>query len=167
MNIEHEETMGVNRSQRDPSRPGQQPRSNRGRYLKEKTPTARRSRKRRRKLNRNFLIAVVVGAIILGAILGISIALIVNHFSKPDITGRWDVDGVTAYEFEENGKGTLVLSLRQYEFDYSIDGDVLTITFPEGVGHEAKYTFDVNGNYMYWTGGPGDARTEYILTKVE
>lgn len=167
MYIDREKPVEANRSQRGTSRPVRKSRSNPGRFLKDPPPSSQISRKRKPKgISKTTVLVVVLAAVLIGAILGVSVALLLKHFTPPSILGRWDVDGVTMYEFGENGKGTLILSVREYEFDYKFDGETLTINFPEGIGTNATYTVTLKNNLMYWIGGTGDANNRYLLTRV-
>lgn len=132
-----------------------------GRYLKDVPVPSRCRRRRRRKLNPRF---VALMAVLLAMLIGI--ALGIRSCSKPKLTGRWDVDGTTVYEFGKNGQGALVLMTAQYEFHYEIDGDTLKIDFIDDAALDARYTFEVDKNILFMTGGPGDARSEYVLNKI-
>ena len=96
----------------------------------------------------------------------IAIALGIRSCSKPTIIGRWDLDGTTVYEFGKNGQGALILLNAEYEFSYVIEEDILRIDFADEAALDAEYTFVLEKNLLFWTGGPGDARSEYVLKKV-
>lgn len=140
----------------------QMKRPTKGRYLKQ-APTPARRRRRRRKLNPRFVVLMMV---ILLAIL-ITIALCLRGCSsKPNITGRWDLDGTTVYEFREDGKGALILMNAEYEFNYGIEDNVVHIDFVDERCLDANYTFKLEDNLLFWTGGHGDAKNDFVLTKV-
>ena len=101
----------------------------------------------------------VLLAILIGVALGIA------RCSKPSIIGRWDLDGTTVYEFEKGGKGALILLTKKYEFTYSIDDDLLRINFLDDAALDADYVFEVEQGMLFLTGGPGDAKTEFVLKK--
>ena len=130
-----------------------------GRYLKEQPKPAHR-RRRRRRLNPRFVILVSgLLAILIGIILG------VRSCSKPSIIGRWDLDGTTVYRFEKDGKGALELMVGEYAFTYKIEDDTLKIDFIDDVAIDSSYTFEINRNILFLTGGPGDAKMDYALQK--
>lgn len=135
-----------------------------GRYLKKEQPQSgpnHRRRRRRRKLNPRFLILVAgLLAILIGII------LCVRSCSKPTIIGRWDMDGTTVYRFEKDGTGALVLPTKEYEFTYVIEDNVLRIDFVDEAALDANYTFEVQKSVLFLTGGPGDAKTDYALTRI-
>lgn len=131
-----------------------------GRYLKD-PPASPRRRRRRRKLNPRFVIMV---AVLLAMLIGI--ALGIRSCTKPTIRGRWDLDGTTVYEFNKGGKGALVLQSGEYEFSYVIKGKTVFIDFVDERALDANYTFEVKDRTLFLTGGPGDARSEYTLQKL-
>jgi hypothetical protein len=133
-----------------------------GRYLKDVPVPSHRRRRRRRKLNPRF---IALMAVLLAMLIGI--ALGIRSCSKPKLTGRWNIDGTTVYEFGKNGKGALILMTARYEFHYEIDGDTLKIDFIDDAALDAKYTFEVDKKVLFMTGGPGDARSEYVLNKID
>ena len=161
----NEPRMNVSRPTQN-SRPVQNSRPAPGRYLKE-TPKSRKRRRRRKQnaVQRIVIIAVLAVAIVAGITAGI--VLCVKQLAPTKILGRWDLDGTTMYQFDKNGKGALVLSYKEYEFQYGIEDGVLSIDFPEGVGIDAEYTFDVKDDLLFLTGGTGDAKKDYVLRKVQ
>lgn len=115
----------------------------------------------RRRLNPRFLITL---AVLLALLIGITVG--VRCCTKPTIRGRWDLDGTTIYKFDRNGTGALVLMYAEYEFTYTIEGDRLYIDFEDEAALDAAYTFKVEDRMLFLTGGPGDARNDYVLTKI-
>jgi hypothetical protein len=172
MNNEHEYPTGMNKPRTNAGRPVQNPRPVQksrpapGRYLKE-TPAPRRRRRRRKQKSVHKIVIVAVLVIAIVAAIATGIALCVKHLAPSKILGRWDLDGTTMYEFDKDGKGALVLSYKEYEFQYEIEDGVLHIDFPEGVGIDAQYTFEVKDDLLFMTGGTGDAKKDYVLRKVE
>ena len=136
-------------------------RPKKGRYLKQPAPSSHRRRRRRRKLNPRFVVLV---AVLLAMLIGITVG--VRSCTKPTIKGRWNLDGTTIYEFGKNGKGALVLMHTEYEFNYTVEGDLLVIDFVDEGALDAKYTFAMNKKMLFLTGGPGDSQSEYILYRV-
>lgn len=132
-----------------------------GRYLKQTPPPARR-RRRRRKLNPRF---VVLMAILLAILIAI-VFCIRSCGSKPAIVGRWDLDGTTVYEFREDGKGALILMNAEYEFHYEIEENNVHIDFVDEGGLDADYTFELEDNLLFWTGGHGDAKNDFVLKRI-
>lgn len=135
--------------------------SRHGRYLNHQSSGRRSHRRRRRKLNPNFILAILaLLAILIGIVVG------VRSCGANTLKGRWDLDGTTIYKFDRNGTGALVLMYNEYAFEYTIEGDRLYIDFADEAALDASYTFKVDGRMLFLTGGPGDARTEYVLTRI-
>lgn len=117
--------------------------------------------RRRNRLTPRF---VVLLAVLLALLIGISIGI--RCCAKPTLRGRWDLDGTTVYKFDRNGEGALVLMYTEYDFTYTVEGDQLYIDFTDDAALDARYTFQVDGRMLFLTGGPGDARSEYVLTRI-
>lgn len=138
-----------------------------GRYLKEpskkthSTSIPRRRRRRRRKLNPRFVIML---SALLAVLIGV--LLVVRSCNKPNIVGRWDMDGTTFYLFHEDGTGVLELPIKDYEFTYEIDDGVLHIDFKDESAEDLNYTFELQKDTLFLTGGPGDAKIDYALNRV-
>ena len=66
-----------------------------------------------------------------------------NNFKENSLIGLWTTDGVTIYEFKDNGKGILKLPLSEYEFSYKIDENKLHIDF------ESEETTDSDYEYYF------------------
>ena len=59
-----------------------------------------------------------------------------------DISGTWTVDGVTIYQFRENGTGVLMLPEHSYSFTYTAEGDELELDFDDPDVGEAVFRFE-------------------------
>ena len=160
MNIDREYASGMDRSGvgSGTSTRGSTPKK--GRYLKD-PPTPSRRRRRRRRINPRFLILL---GVLLVMLIGIAIGM--RSCSKPSIRGRWDLDGTTVYEFNKDGKGTLLLMTTEYEFAYTIEKDTVFIDFVDERALDAKYSFKVEDGMLFLTGGPGNAKSKYVLQKL-
>ena len=132
-----------------------------GRYLKQPSSHRHRHHRHRRRINPLFVSMVVL---VLLVVIGAGIAL--RSCGGPSIKGRWDLDGTTVYRFDGDGKGALVLMYAEYEFNYTIEGDQLYIDFIDEGALDSSYTFMVDGRMLFMTGGPGDAKTEFVLTRM-
>lgn len=108
------------------------------------------------KKKRNKLLLVV--CIFIAVILFVSVVVFIVKFKRninkqniqneniqqeQALIGVWTTDGVTVYEFEESGNGTLKLPLSEYKFTYKIEGNNLFINF------ESKETRDSNYEYFF------------------
>lgn len=104
-------------------------------------------RKNRRK-KRNILLVICM---VITVILFILVILNVNKQNiqseniqeENTLIGLWTTDGVTVYDFEENGNGVLKLPLTEYKFTYKIEGNKLFINF------DSKETRDSNYEYFF------------------
>ncbi|MBQ2836247.1 MAG: hypothetical protein IJE68_05380 [Clostridia bacterium] len=101
---------------------------------------------------RNKLLLVI--AVILSVLVVVFIVKFKGNINKKNIEseniqqektliGVWTTDGVTVYEFKENGNGTLKLPLSEYKFTYKIEGNNLFINF------ESKETRDSSYEYFF------------------
>lgn len=158
MNMDNEYSFQSQSHTRSTSQPDRRSGKSKGRYLKEQPKTARR---RRRKLNPRFVI-FVAGLLALS----ITMILVLRSCTKPSIVGRWNLDGTTVYEFEEQGRGALVLMSGEYEFQYEIEDDILKIDFIDEIALDATYSFELQKDVLFLTGGPGDAKSQYALQRM-
>ena len=130
-----------------------------GRYLKQTSGT--RHRRRRRRRNPQFVILMSLLALAL-----IILVVGIFRYNRTTLDGRWDLDGSTVYEFGDDGNGSLILMNAEYEFSYVIEDDMLMIDFVDDYALDARYTFTIAKNIMFWTGGPGDAKQDYVLKRI-
>ena len=108
----------------------------------------------RKKRNKLLLVICMVIAVILFVSIVIFIVRLKENINKQNIQseniqqeqaliGVWTTDGVTVYEFKENGNGILKLPLSEYKFTYKIEENNLFINF------ESKETRDSNYEYFF------------------
>ena len=109
----------------------------------------------------------IVGGVAL-AILILIIVLIVKGCSGGTdvIAGKWDVDGITFYEFNGKGNGALILPNSTYGFTYEIETNQLIIDYKDDSLHDGSYTFEINGDKLTLIGGEGTVGGTYALTKM-
>lgn len=81
------------------------------------------------------------------------------------VVGKWDMDGITSYEFKRNGKGSMILPSSEYQFTYEIAGEELRIDFEYEGARDAEYLFTVTEDQLILDGGNSFTRGAYILTK--
>ena len=117
--------------------------------------------RRRKQSSRNKLYLIAAVALLLVVL----IVIITVSCSRPSIKGRWDLDGTTVYEFYDGGKGALVLMTGKYEFNYKTDGDLLYIDFVDDRALDSSYEYQINKDALFLTGGPGDAKNQFVLTR--
>lgn len=135
-----------------------------GRYLT-KEERLRRKRKRHRQI---MIQRGVLGAAAL-AILILIIVLIFKGCSggKNDIVGTWRLDNFTAYQFENDGTGVMLLTNSQYDYTFKVKGDNLYIDYKDDILGDGSYTFNVEGDTLILTGGAGTSGRTYELVRVE
>ena len=101
-------------------------------------------------------VAVVVAAVI----------LITRFVGGTDaLKGTWDLDGVTAYEFDGKGAGSLNLPGNSYAFTYEIKDGTLAIDFESESARDKIYTFKADKNKLTLSDGEGADSKTFELTK--
>lgn len=105
----------------------------------------------------------------IGIMLALSIVVVVIIAALPSspLEGKWDMDGVTSYEFHRNGKGAMVLPSAEYEFAYTVKDNILYIDFDYDGAKDAQYVFAVDGDKLSLDGGNTTTQGTYVLTKSE
>ena len=128
----------------------------------------RRSAARKKKKNRKLMGMIVVLCAVLAALL-LLLGILSGNAGKFDnpLLGRWDLDGITAYEFGEDGMGKLLLPSSEYEFQYTIKGDNLSIDFVHEGARDAAYQFSVQGDTLVLIGGNANTQDTYTFTKIQ
>lgn len=139
-----------------------QPTRKPGMYLFPKRKAAKKRRQRR----------LTIITVILVVVLVLSVLLIVKSCSSGGgdvLHGTWDLDGVTVYQFDGNGHGSLNLPGNTYPFTYEIKDNELHIDFESDAARDAVYTFSVKNGVLTMTGGEGSTEPGrvYELTRQE
>ena len=88
------------------------------------------------------IVLFVAGAVIL------CFYLAGNLFSKDPLKGKWTLDGVTEYEFNGKGKGSLNLPLNRYEFSYVTEEGELKIDFTDPDAEDHIYFYSLTDNEL-------------------
>lgn len=117
--------------------------------------------------NKNLL---KYGAGILICVVIISIFLISSGRSSGEksysgLAGIWSIDGYTRYEFQDGGRGALLLPDSQYDFQYRVKDNVIAIDFTDEAVTDAEYTFSLEGDTLLLETGEGKAQNTYTLTR--
>ena len=104
---------------------------------------------------------------ILAVLIIVAILLVVKgcSASSGSLEGRWDLDGATVYEFNPGGKGNLILTTMTFEFNYTVDGNNVSIDFVDERASDAKYEFVIDNDLLMLTGGPADSHGQHILKR--
>lgn len=86
---------------------------------------------------------------------------------EPDLTGIWTLDGVTSYQFDEDGHGALLLPEKKYGFTYTLDGDQLSIDFASKRASDGTYTVTMDGDRLILEGGKGTIGATFEFEKID
>lgn len=123
--------------------------------------TERKAKRLRAKKQRQWLLRSIVILIVL-----LTVAVVAGiALPTSPLEGKWDMDGVTSYEFYKNGKGAMVLPSAEYEFVYEIEDNTVYIYFLYDGAKDAQYIFAVDGDVLTLDGGNATVQDTYILTK--
>ena len=96
----------------------------------------------------------------------IAAAVLIARFGGTDaLKGTWDLDGVTVYEFDGKGTGSLNLPSNSYAFTYEIKDGTLSIDFESEAARDKTYTFRADKNKLTLTDGEGTDSKTFELTK--
>ena len=133
-----------------------QPTRKPGMYLSPKRKAAKRRRQRR----------LTIITVILAAVMLLAIILIIKSCSGGDVLqGTWDLDGVTIYQFDGNGNGSLNLPSNTYPFTYEIKENEVSIDFESDAARDITYTFTVEKDKLILKCMEKDQEKTYELTK--
>ena len=125
-------------------------------HIPQKHRTAQKRRQRR----------LTIITVILAAVMILSIILIVKSCSGSDVLkGTWNLDGVTVYQFDGNGHGSLNLPSNTYPFTYEIKDNELRIDFESDAARDADYTFTVEKDKLILKYVEKDQEKTYELMK--
>ena len=93
------------------------------------------------------LIVTAIALFVTGAVI-ICVSLAVNVFCRDLLKGKWILDGVTEYEFDGKGKGSLKLPLNRYEFSYVTEEGELKIDFTDPYVEEHSYFYSLTDDEL-------------------
>lgn len=111
---------------------------------------------------------MIVIAVILVVVLSLVTLLIVKSCNKADeLKGTWDFDGVTVYQFDGKGNGSLNLPDNTYPFTYEIKDNVVSIDFEGNEAKDAAYNFTVEKDKLVLVFIEDKGTRTYEMTKVE
>ena len=138
-----------------------------GKYLSPKRMSAKKRKARQRKI-------AVVSALAL-AVLVLIIVLICKRCAggsndNADLSGVWQYDQYTEYEFDGEGKGCMCLdSTNHFEFTYKAEDCTLYLDFVLDYVTDCQYTYTVDGDKLTLIGGKGTAVVGkvYELVKIQ
>lgn len=90
-----------------------------------------------------------------------------QSFGSDPLTGTWDYDSNTTYQFDGKESGAMILTSATYDFSYQVKGNQLFIDFSNEAARDCTYTFSVNDNTLTLTGGEGTIGGTYELHRQE
>lgn len=122
-------------------------------------------RKKSRRKRQKYLLYLSAALIVL--IIGI--VLIVKGCSgggTDPLCGKWDLDGITVYQFDGKGNGALKLPDNTYSFTYKTKDNSLSIDFESESAQDITYTFTVENEKLLLVSTEKDKEITYELTKT-
>ena len=125
--------------------------------------SAKRKAEKKRKQRR-----VIVIAVILVVVLSLTAVFVVKSCNKADeLKGTWDLDGVTVYQFDGKGNGSLNLPSNHYEFTYEINENKVSIDFDSNEANDTTYSFTVEKDKLVLVFSEEKGTQTYEMTKLE
>ncbi len=121
------------------------------------------SAKKRRQRKMGVLSSIVLVALVLAVVF--VVRLCTNGTDV--LQGTWDLDGVTVYQFDGKGAGSLNLPSNSYAFTYEIKDNTLAIDFESEAAQDKSYTFVADKNKLTLTDNGGTDAKTFELTKQE
>ena len=151
------------------AQPSRQPVNNRT-YTRQHIPQKRRTAKKR-KQRRLLGISAAVLAIILLVVLIIVVAKSCSSGGDAPngtdaLSGTWDLDGITVYQFDGKGNGALKLPDNTYSFTYKTKDNSLSIDFESESARDITYTFTVENEKLLLVSTEKDKEITYELKKT-
>ncbi len=83
------------------------------------------------------------------------------------LLGIWAADDYTSLRFAKDGQGSMILPESEYEFQYTLEDDKLTLDFASSRAKDAEYTVDLTEDSMKLTAGEEEMVQEIILQRTE
>lgn len=129
---------------------------------RQKHSAKRKAEKKRRQRRMIVIIAIFV------VVLSLVTLLIVKSCNKADeLKGTWDFDGVTVYQFDGKGNGSLNLPSNHYEFTYEINENEVSIDFKNDNANDVAYTFSLEKDKLTLIYSEDKATATYEMKRVE
>ncbi len=131
--------------------------------MRRRQPPRKLAARKRRQRQIKIWSAAVFAALILAVVLIVYFCTNGTDVLK----GIWDLDGVTVYQFDGKGAGSLNLPSSSYTFTYEIKDGTLAIDFESEAAQDKTYTFTVEKNKLTLKESEGADAKIFELTKRE
>jgi len=118
----------------------------------------------RKKKNKLFVICMFIIASLFLLIIFVQIMKENENIQENSLIGLWTTDGVTVYEFKDNGNGALKLPLSEYAFTYKIEKDKLHVHFGSEKTTDSDYEYSFEDDKLILK-GINDTTGYYIFYK--
>lgn len=79
------------------------------------------------------------------------------------LIGKWTTDGNTVYEFNEGGKGTLIVPVAKLPFTYKLENNQLFIDFENEDSEDSSYNYMIEDNKLSMQNSNGT----FVFSRVE
>ena len=124
-------------------------------------PSDGKKQVRKRKTVFILLFGIVLAALIIAAICFQAVRANEDDFPSNGLKGVWQLDEVTAYEFDGKGNGFLHTGINDFSFTYDLQDDMIQIDFESESATDSHYQYEIKGNVLTLTLGD----KVYSLTK--
>ncbi len=87
--------------------------------------------------------------------------------SVEDLAGTWTVDGVTTYQFEADGSGSMILPKHTYSFKFTVEDDLLSLQFENSRIGKADFSFAMIGDILKLEREEEAGTAEFTLQRTD
>ena len=89
---------------------------------------------------------IIIGILFIILIITAStISIKIFNSSKTDeLTGLWEYDNNTKYEFDGKGKGKIIVPMENIEFTYTIKENIVSVDFINKESRDTEYEFKIS-----------------------
>lgn len=90
-----------------------------------------------------------------------------SGIGSDELKGTWAVDEITAYRFDGDGKGCMLLPEQELDFSYECEHGVLSIDYENEAVQDRKFRYHVNQNKLILEDGEGDELARFEFTRKD
>lgn len=98
-------------------------------------------------------VAILVPIIIIVLLIALVIFLL-NRSNNP-LVGKWTNETPTTYQFDSDKTGKLIISTGEYNFEYEIKDDKVTVYFNSENSVDTEFKYKVDGDKLTLENGNG------------